>query len=58
MCVVLNLVGNCCYLGLTVSYLEGGSVNRCSQVGNFFRKVGYGKLGRGHWPISTARGNM
>jgi hypothetical protein len=38
--------------------VEGGSVNRCFQVGKFSRKVGYGKLGRGRQPISTARGNI
>jgi hypothetical protein len=38
--------------------VERGSVNRCFQVEIFSQEVGCGKLGRGHRPISTARGNM
>jgi hypothetical protein len=35
--------------------IEGGSVNRCFQVGTFSRKVRYGKPGRRRRPISAAR---
>ena len=37
--------------------LEGGSVNRCFQVGKVSRKARCGKTGRRRRPISTARGN-
>jgi hypothetical protein len=49
-------LGSETYKNLTA--IEGGSVNRCFQVGKVSRKARCGKIGRRRRPVSTARGNI